>query len=107
MKDGEQAGECLKNYKSFFSGRSNRQGGGLMVCVSENFDCEIIPQSTTYLLFIETVTVRTRFFNKQFHVSSIYRPLKANLELFTTFIGNAFASENLEKCDKIICGDLS
>ena len=71
LKDGEQAGEYFKNYKTFYSGRSNRQGGGVMVCVSENFDCEIIRQLTTILPFIEIVIIKVKFFNKQFFVLSV------------------------------------
>ena len=40
-------------------------------------------------------------------MSSIYRPPKTNFELFNKFIGDAFASESLENCDKIICGDFN
>ena len=96
LKDREQVVEYFKNYKTFYSGRSNRQGGGVMVCMSECFDCEIIPQLTTNLAFIEIVTVKIKFFNKQFFVSSIYTPPKTNFELFNKFIGEAFASESLQ-----------
>ena len=38
-------------------------------------------------------------------MSSINRPPKTNFELFNTFIGDAFASESLQICVKIIYGE--
>ena len=79
----------------------------IVLLLSENFDCETIPKLTTNLSFIEIVTVKIKFFNKHFVVSSIYRPPKTNFELFNTFIGDAFTSDSLQNCDKIICGDFN
>ena len=58
-----------------------------MVRVSEDFDCEIILQMSSNLPFIQTVTVKFKISIKQFCVSSIYRPLKANLELLIRSLG--------------------
>ena len=63
------------------------------MCVSENFDFGIFPNFITNLPFIEIVTVKVEFTNKQFFVSSIYRPPKTNFEIFNKFILNVVASE--------------
>ena len=73
--------------------------------VSENYGCEIIPQLTTTLPFIQIFTIRIKFFNKYLFASSIRRPPKANFELLNTFIWRW--SENLGSCEKIICRDFN
>ena len=106
LKDGEQVGVVFINYKTLCSGRSNRQGGGVVICVLEDLDYEIIPQLTTNLSFIEMFTIK-KLFKKQFIVSLAYRPPKANLDLVNTFIEGAFASEDAENHDKIVFGDFT
>ena len=97
----------FKKLQHFLLGYIKKTSGGLLVCVSENFDCDIIPQLTTILPFKQIVTRNFMFFIKKI-VSSLYRPPKAaNFEILNTFIGDPFASEILESSDNIFCGDFN
>ena len=68
LKEGEQAGEYFKKYKTLYSGLSNRQCKSVIVCMPENFDCDRTPQFNTNLSFIEIVTIKNKLSNKHFIV---------------------------------------
>ena len=107
LKQGEKADYYFPNYKIFYSGRSNRSCGGVMICIADQFDCELISPLTLNLPHIESVTVKISFQNKKTLVSTIYRPPNSNFDLFHTFIENNFPVREHLTSDNIICGDFN
>ena len=75
-----------------------------MICIADQFDCELICPLTVNLPHIESVTVKVSLQNKKTIVSTIYRPPDSNFDLFHTFIENIFSVREHLTSDHIICG---
>ena len=78
-----------------------------MICIVDQFVCELICSLTVSLAHIETVTVKISLQNKKTIVSTIYRPPNSNFELFHTFNENNFTVKEYLTSDHIICGDFN
>ena len=101
----EKTDKYFPNYKNFNSGRSNRAGGLVMICVADQFECELTCPLTVNLSHIESVYVKISLQNKKSIVSTIYSQPKSNFDLFHTFIVKNFIPREYLTSDHIICGD--
>uniref|UniRef100_A0A336LGH0 CSON008966 protein n=1 Tax=Culicoides sonorensis TaxID=179676 RepID=A0A336LGH0_CULSO len=69
----------LNGYVSFFAGRKNRIGGGVGICVKEDWGCPRILEKSISDIF-EWLVVEIKINNELFHVIFVYRP-PTNLNL--------------------------
>ena len=53
LKQGEKADYYFPNYTIFYPGRSNRTGGGVVICIADQFDWELICPLTVTLPHIQ------------------------------------------------------
>ena len=92
LKQREKLDYYFPNYKMYNFGRSNRKGGGVMICVG----CELISLLTANLPYIESVAVKMTLKNKRLMASTVYRPPKSNFDLFHSFVESNFPARELQ-----------
>ena len=55
LKQGEKLDYYFPNYKIYYSGRSDRNGGGVRICVADQYGCELTSLLTVKLPYIESL----------------------------------------------------
>ena len=60
LKQWEKLEYFFPNYKLYYSGRSDRNGGGVMICFAGHYDFELNSAFTVNLAYVESVAVKKK-----------------------------------------------
>ena len=106
IKDTDLEFQQFDDYKIFHSTRVGRKGGGTALLIKKSFDCEIIPENSVNLPFIESIFVKIRLPNSNpIIIGSIYRPPGSSFPDFLNFMEQTLSSTTIGNYDKILLGD--
>ena len=74
-----------------------------MICVADQYSCELISSMTLNLPYIESVAVKITQKNKRQIASQVYRSANFNFALFNSFIESNFPVREYSTSVHIIC----